>query len=146
MDRIYGKTLHPLKMMGSREGDLFTKTGQVGVIVATFRDAASMLQHGTVIEEWWRQMGQNSNFEAQINNCVASQQTLSDPKSAGNLKALAHLNMALDNIKDRSQGIRFTSTRTLNTILLVARVRGDGHMPPSVRGHRRTKTTLGGNK
>lgn len=152
MDRMYGTSLPELKIHGSREGNQFYQAGKVATVVATFKSAADIEKHGPTIEKWWKGLGKDGALEKQIQTIKTTMLP-----NVSELQALDHLERTLmdENIPGGSKGLRFTTGRTLNTILLFAKVKRDGMIPrevvlktplevPNVAGkHRRTKTTMG---
>jgi len=152
MDRMYGTTLPELKIHGSRQGNQFHQAGKVATVVATFKSAADMEKHGPIVEKWWKGLGKGDGaLEKQIQTIKTTMMP-----NVSEIQALDHLERTLmdENIPGGSKGLKFTTGRTLNTILLFAKVRGEGMIPrevlktplevPNVAGkHRRTKTTMG---
>ena len=90
----------------------------------------------------WQSFGQQSNLEALVSHTLASAAPGADTN------ALMHLDRSLKSAQGGSQGLIFTSARTLNTMVLVARLK-TGTFPlveAPKPGHKRAATTLGGNK
>ncbi len=94
--------------------------------MATFKDAATMAKHGDAIEQWWKGLGKNGELEKCVKTIKSTMLA-----NATEIKALDHLERTLGECKE----LRFFAVRTLNTMVLGFRVKGDGAIPDKIKEH-----------